>query len=132
MSITTKWYNTEQSIIHNLHEGSWSWNDFHQAMSTIETMLESSSRKVFIIVDIRNSSVMPGGVPSQFGRLRKFWTNPKIEGAVMVGMNRLIQIFFNLFIQVSPQISRLMHTAPTLEAAEKLIQERRSEQAQKV
>jgi hypothetical protein len=125
MSITTKWYDNEHTIIHNLHEGSWSWNDFHKAMTDIEAMLETVPEKAFIIVDIQKSTMMPGGVPSQFHKLRSFWTNPKIEGAVMVGMNRLIQIFFNLFIQVSPQIRQLMDTAPTLEAAEKLIQERR-------
>ena len=132
MGITTKWYNTEHTIIHNLHEGSWSWNDFHKAMSEIEGMLETAPQKAFIIVDIQKSTMMPGGVPSQFGKLRNFWTNPKIEGAVMVGMNRLIQIFFNLFIQVSPQIRQLMYTAPTLEAAEKLIQERRGAKPEKV
>ena len=126
MAITTEWYDTEKTIIRNIHDGSWTWNEFHKAISDIEEMLETVPHRVMIIVDISKSSVMPAGVPSQFSKLRNFWTHPKIEGAIMVGMSRFVQVFFSIFIKVSPQISQLMQTAGTLDEAEKLIQERRN------
>lgn len=130
MSITAKWYNTEKSIIHHLYEGRWTWDEFYEVISNTETMLKETPHNVMLIAEMSPNSTMPVGVPGQFRRVRQFLENPQIAGSVIVGMNRLVQIFFDIFVQFSPQFKQRIHVARTLEEAENLILEQQKSEDQ--
>lgn len=125
MGIRVEWDNDEKTVIRYVYEERWTWEDFHYARSQVREWLDTVDHRVDVIVDVRNSRLVPNGVLAQ-GRM--FASNAPIahrnEGhTIVVGANSLMRSMFEMFGKVYSRLSdelELEFASSLEEAREKL------------
>lgn len=130
MPITTQWDNDEQTIIRMVFQGRWTWEDLQAARDeSISLSIASSQQRICLIVDMRNTSIMPDGAIQQ---ARTAFRNPlppnNLNFTVVVGANMFIEMFYNLLKRVfQAQMSSTFAMSSSLEEARTIIERRRAE-----
>jgi hypothetical protein len=123
MAVTPVWYTDDQYTICVIHDGTWTWNDFQQALTELDIMLGSVAHTVNFIVDLRTSDGLPTGLPAQLGKINEFYSHPNAGCNVIVGANTITKVFVNIITSVFPHLKRRIQLASTLElAADNLLQ----------
>ncbi|MEP7287206.1 MAG: hypothetical protein ABI947_15735 [Chloroflexota bacterium] len=115
MPVVSQWANTEKTIIYLLYEKPWDWEAFAAAVAQINTLIDTVSHPVDMII------VIHGGVPLNLsawrmrGIIRDFHHN--IRSTALVGANDFLRQTITAFMRVLGRGNSAFFFAATLEDA---------------
>jgi hypothetical protein len=121
MGVRVVWHNDKKTIIRYIYENRWSWEDLYTARLEVKAMLESVPHKVGIIVDVRNSSILPSGTLARAKYIAS--SSPTLhhnEGVtVILGASGLVRSIYDVMRKIYPYTmrERKYYFASTLEEA---------------
>lgn len=132
MAITTIWDNDSKTIIRHIYEGTWTWDDFYNSMKAASDMVATVNHAVGLIIDLRDSNLIPQGLVTHINRLhsgKPTWT-PYLT--VLVGANAFVKALYGAFRGITARTSRstgqqFIMTASIEEAYALLKQEQESQ-----
>jgi hypothetical protein len=128
MSVSPVWHTDDKLVIRMVHEGIWTWDEFHHALRELDTMLNSVLHTVDLIIDVRNSANLPAGTPSQLGKINEFYKHPHLGHSVVVGANNLVKVFVNIMTSVYPPLKQRFQLAESIDEAIETLRQRRKQQ----
>lgn len=101
MAIVVDWANDTHKTIYIRYERFWTWADFAKAKVQIDTLLNSTTNKVDILSDSRESGGLPqGNLLSHL--VHSFQTAPSnIGNVVVVGANPMFKMALQILQTVS-------------------------------
>jgi hypothetical protein len=122
--ITFSWANPEKTILLcTYNTDDWTWTDFYDAMKRQRELLDTVDHaKVHIIVDVRNSRLLPkGGSLVSGSRSLSDQKHPRQGHTVVVGASNLISAIVNVAGKLMGEHRKEMHLAKTMEEAHETI-----------
>lgn len=96
MSINVKWDNAEQTIILWTFIGRWSWGEYDSALTEATTLLDSVKHHVDFLYDLREMSILPPDLITQF-KTRYLKKHPNTRLFLVVGIDSYLQLLWNTF-----------------------------------
>ncbi len=120
MGVSTQWDNEEKTVIRYVYEGRWTWDEYYPAHQEAREMTKSVEHIVHVIVDVRNSTLLPKGALTHS---RSALDNkPANEGiTVIVGANFFIQVMANAARRIDPEPCKRYRFGSTIEEAHALL-----------
>lgn len=102
MAIRVAWGSEDKTLLLNVYEGTWTLDEFYQAVRETNALLDSVNHKVNIILDVRHSGLFPRGFMSAVRMLQQ---NPHRNNGIMVlvGVNTFVRVFYDTFLKLFPQ-----------------------------
>ncbi len=116
MSITIQWDNEDKTVLYQVIEGHWSWNDVYPILEQINSMMEEIDHKVTLIINMQNSSMIPKGTLLNIVKLR-VETHPNVNRVIMVGARNFVQLLYNTLSRLYGQRGYSFTMVATLEEA---------------
>lgn len=122
MSIKVLWDDTDKTIIRYMYEGRWTWDDFQNAYVEAKVMLDEVNHKVALIIDVRNSSLLPNGILSR-AKNQSRTRHPNEDTVVIVGANAFVRAIYDVMRNLYSDAiqKRGYYLASTLEEAHTLL-----------
>jgi hypothetical protein len=100
MSITVDWDNAEQTIIRQIYQRHWQWDEFFEAADQTRAMVKTVSHQVDIIADFLNSGPLPLG-PAMMNARRALSDLPSNWNSLVIvtanGFIRMTVLMFNSY-----------------------------------
>jgi len=121
MGITLSWDEQHSHIIQLSVNGSWTWEEFYNAMSAMHKEMDASEQTtVDFILDLRNGNKMPSNLLSNMRQVsnRK---HPKSGRMIVVGAGRFAELMFDVMGKVLPERMKQIDLVETMEEAYELI-----------
>lgn len=123
MSISVDWENEEKTSVIFEFENRWDWTEFYNALAEGNGMLDQIDYKVGVIIDLRNSSIVPKGALTQINGMRNR-VHPNIDLTILFGANRLLQSIYDIFQKIRPTPPDKFLMVASLEDARAILKER--------
>jgi hypothetical protein len=123
--ITVGWADPQQHIILvTYHDVGWTWADFSEAIKQQNSLIDSVTHIVDIVVDVQNSNWMPRE-GSLLGIMENLSTSrhPRQRYTVIVGARGFLASVVNGLMKLRKAELRDFHFAPTLDGAYTLIKQ---------
>jgi hypothetical protein len=125
MGIEVNWENETKTIIQYVYDGRWTLRDFDDARIQAARLEETVTHRVDVIVDVRNSSLVPTGTISRGKQvITTTPTSHPSEGmAVIVGAGPLVRSIYDVVSKVYPDVvkRRGFRFARTMDEARAII-----------
>jgi hypothetical protein len=102
VSIKASWDDPDKTIIYVEYDEGWTWTEQLQLLRELYAMLDNSNQKVHVIFDYHNILHIPKNPTSQFHQSQQFLRHEKLGIVVIVGLNRLMRFFLNVFLHFTP------------------------------
>lgn len=83
MGVTTVWGDSDQSFMLVTFEKPWTWDDFQAAVDQMRVLLNESSHKLTLLLDIRSAGFPPQGAVRRFKEVGET-NHPNIEQIVYI------------------------------------------------
>jgi len=128
MPIEVVWADQEKTIVQYTFTDKWTWAEFYPALQQALEMETSVTHRVDVIVDMRNSPIIPSNALSNI----KIIANkqpPNLRLSVLVSANALVSTLLNLAGRLNQNIARDYRMVATMEEAHKRIQQDREQGA---
>jgi hypothetical protein len=130
MGITVQWDNDEKAIIRQTFNGRWTWDDLYAALDYVAKLTDSVPHRVDAIVDVRQSSMLPGGSVFSFNtrqhadKLAK--RNDVNRGSIIVvGANPFLRGLYDTFRGLYADTANDVHFVATLEQGRAFLNDKR-------
>jgi len=130
MGITVQWDSDDKTIIRQTFDGRWTWDDLYAALDYVAKLTDSVPHRVDAIVDVRHSSMLPGGSLFSFNtrqhadKLAK--RNDANRGSIIVvGANPLLRGLYDSFRGLYANTASDVHFVASMEQARALISDKR-------
>jgi hypothetical protein len=115
--ITVEWDSPDSNIICYTVAGKWTWDEFYSALNRARALMaQSPAAKVDFIVNMQHGSTLPSGAITHFSRLARV-PHTKSDRMVLVGVNRFIKTFFDVFGKIYPARMHKIFIAQSVEEA---------------
>src|SRR5262245_38696735 len=122
--ITYEWANDDKTVMLCAYtQPDWAWDDFHEAFKVQSEMLDSVSHtQVHILVDVRNSQLMPKGGTLLSG-VKKLdgQKHPRQGHTVVVGAKGIVAAMSNMASKLLGEHRQEFHLVDTMEEANALL-----------
>lgn len=127
MTITLGWDNPEQTRILWTYGENWSWEDFHQCLDELDHMLHSAQPRLVDIIFDTQQSFPPTKGPLMFSEWSNAISRAPANLNMMVVCNGIpfALSMAKIYGKVIASKGRIMLTAPTVEDARRIIEQRR-------
>ncbi len=104
MGILIDWVDENQTALQYTLSGEWTWEELEAAIQRATELLDSSTKPVYVIIDMRRCPMLP------FFHLQNLRTianapttnHPNNKGFLVVGANRFIRSVTKIFQQYFP------------------------------
>ena len=108
MGIEVSWDNEAKTIVKYVYEGRWTLQDFDNAREQAAKLEETVPHRVDVIVDVRNSSLVPTGTISRGKQVITTTpvSHPSEAMAIIVGAGPLVRSIYDVVSKVYPEIVR--------------------------
>jgi hypothetical protein len=116
MSVSVEWGNEAQTVLYHHYEGAWNWDEFYIILEQAQTMMDSVDHDIDIIIDMRDSHLIPKGTLSHWRCLGDL-QRPNTGMTMLVGTNTLVLALHELMVQVFPRMGENIVLVCTLEEA---------------
>jgi hypothetical protein len=126
MPIELFWDDAEETVMLCEFNGQWTWDELHTVLKTTRRLSEERGRILGAIIDVRNSSVVPGGsifnreALNQFQQIRQMASGGK-GPVVILGMNGLIKTILATVKSIDQSTAKDVHFADAMPDAQKII-----------
>jgi len=122
MPASYKWFNDEKTIMLEVFEGSWTWQDFSECVRGAIEQIKTVSHDVMVIADYMDSDMMPvSGASLRIARDVMNDAPENWKGVVIVSNNRLIQAMVSLFQNANRTFGSKVYLESTVADAVKRI-----------
>jgi hypothetical protein len=106
MAIDVVWDNDECTILRVEMMGQWSWDDLHDALTTVvEMMDEEACEQANLIIDVSHATNIPTLALTNVRNLSQR-RDPRMNTTVLVGMSDVTRTLLNAFLQVYSVVGR--------------------------
>lgn len=116
MPISINWDNPQKTIIRNEFEGSWTWNEFVEAMDQVGKLMQTVSHPVDILGNMRPGNMPKTGNAIAVGRSAMLHWPANFQRLVLV-TNPLLEVLGNTFKKMDSVLGPKMILVRSLEAA---------------
>jgi len=117
MGILVDWFAPQSNILCMTVTGSWTWDEFHIAMSTAyELMDKAAYDHVDYLLDLRQGQTLPSNILSRM-KNRSQSQHPKSRNMVVVGAGSFPATMFSIMEKIVPQRMAHITLVATLEEA---------------
>lgn len=117
MSITARWDNEEKTAIRMIyHRMQWEWDDFHKALSQVQTLVNEATQQVAFMIDLTNARLGPSVLISHAKILHQLKKNPRVKMVIVVGADTFTQALY-ASANASMKPEELFHFSSTLDEA---------------
>ncbi|MBI1282122.1 MAG: hypothetical protein GC179_28605 [Anaerolineaceae bacterium] len=99
MGIVVQWDNAEQTVIHFVYSGQWTFGDLFDVMQDARVLMDSVDHPVHGIIDLRDSKLMPNGVLS-LGRIVTMRKHHNQGKSIIVGANGFARTLYDVYRKV--------------------------------
>ena len=99
MGIVVQWDNPEQTVIHFIYSGQWTFGDLFDAMQQSRELMDTVNHLVHGIVDMQDSKLMPNGALS-LGRNVTMRKHPNQGKTVIVGASGFARTLYDVYRKV--------------------------------
>ena len=108
MGIEVTWENEAKTIIQYIYDGRWTLKDFDEARAQAAKLEETVTHRVDVIIDVRNSSLVPTGAISRGKQVMTTTpsSHPNEAMAIIVGAGPLVRSIYDVVSKVYPEIVR--------------------------
>jgi hypothetical protein len=121
MSIRVEWSDTSHTILHYHLPQEWTWDQFHEATQTGQTVMGSVEHPVDMVFELDAGMIIPPRVLHNMARIMRQPSPPNVNRVVLVGGNGLVRNLASVLRTLYPvQMSRVME-AQTLEHGLRLL-----------
>ncbi|HVU11257.1 MAG TPA: hypothetical protein VHD90_08265 [Phototrophicaceae bacterium] len=123
MSVSVHWDNDEQSVLHYVVAGHWTWDEFYDALAEARQMIDASSQqRIHAIIDISEGSLFPKNALLHLRRLSVDTpTKMQFGTTVIVSKNLFVKSLMDVMSHLNPDATNNFQLMATLEEARKLI-----------
>ncbi len=122
MSITTKWYDANETILLETFEGKWSLNDYIALVDEAANLLGQKNHIVHLICDFTGTKTMPTG-NTLVAMRHADKKAPKNQGhTVFVNPGAFINVILNIAKNSGMKVAENVHVSKSVDEASKLIQ----------
>jgi hypothetical protein len=125
MGIEVTWENENKTIIQYVYDGRWTLREFDDARTQAAKLEETVTHRVDVIVDVRNSSLVPTGAISRGKQVMTTnqSSHPNEATAVIVGAGPLVRSIYDVVSKVYPDVvkRRGFRFARTMDEARAII-----------
>jgi hypothetical protein len=121
MGVQVLWDNDEKTIACYEFVDPWTWEEFHQAVTEIHTMVRSVTNKVDYIADMSRSRIAPGNALLHIRHAIQD-APPNSGLLVVVGGSA----FAGAILKVVSRFTRYVQAAATLKEAHSIIEKRQN------
>ena len=123
MAVNVAWDNTEKTILRYSYQGSWTWDEYNQAVHTGLSLAASVQHRFDLVADFTQCKTLPRNVLSMF---RKVLTNqrtmpPNMRLIVLVANSPFLDKMINMFRNINRDLAKQFCVVRTVEAAHELI-----------
>ncbi len=126
MPLKIEWLDNEQTIICCTGEGTWTWDDYHQALDEIVNMFKTVQHRVDLVIDRAPGSAMPkGSSMPHFQRAMRIMPH-NVGLLVMVTSNAFARTIVAIFTKVYPNKdnAKLLMVGSLIEARARIARDR--------
>jgi hypothetical protein len=123
MGIAVRWDNNERTIIRYTYTARWTWDELYTALAEQAALQASVTHEVAILVDARNTNIVPEGFIAQVKRVAERMP-PHTGLRIIVSGNPFIKSLFLLVSKLFPHMIGDMLFVATIEGAYSLLHER--------
>ena len=127
MPIHLSWDDADQTLLLVESSGRWTWEEYHDALSSIAEMIRSANHRVDLITVSRADSVRPSGsaMPHYQSALRMLPENTGLH--VIINTSTIARSIVSIFLRLNRnRTSGMVVLAGSLEEARSLIQKDRA------
>ncbi len=123
--VSLDWFNDEKTAVLFTYSPGWTWDDFYPEFTRQNQLFDESDKLiVHVVVDVRNSSLIPkGGALSSLTRRVTSNKHPKMGKTLIVGMSGFMRVMANALARFMGEARREFYYLDTMEEAEKLLKE---------
>ncbi|MCA0455800.1 MAG: hypothetical protein LCI00_17620 [Chloroflexi bacterium] len=122
MSITTKWFNENETILLETFEGKWSLNDYIALVDEAADLLQKKDYFVHLICDFTGTKTMPTG-NTLVAMRHADKKAPKNQGhTVFVNPGAFISVILNIAKNSRMKVAENVHVCKSVDEAFRLIQ----------
>ena len=120
MGVNVLWDNEEKTIIRQDYQGPWTWNEFFQACAQSAGMMREVTHRVDLVADLKQGIMPRSGSSISFAR-KVLNDYPANWGGMIIIVNPYIGALVSVFKQFDRKLGAKVNTAPSLDAARKMI-----------
>jgi len=127
MDYNIRWHDQEQTILYAQYPENWTWKDFYAIRAHTVRLIEGKQHasRIDVIADMFGSYFPRGDVFSHIQNIIKHDLSP--DGCVVIVTNNKINYrIVQMSVRMAPELNRHYRVAPSIEAAEEIIQAARS------
>ena len=126
MGIAIHWDNSEKTVVRFVYNGKWTWEEFYNTIAQANAMMDTVSRPVVSIIDMRSSNYLPPGAAIHIRNvIRQSQSHNNSGISVFLQADMIVKAMIDVLRKAYPDI--LANTnwiyAKTLEEAQILAQE---------
>lgn len=122
MSIEVRWANPEKTLLTYEVHGQWTWAELQRILEKAHAMLDEADGPTPIIADFRDSRFMPDRAMWRGSRIAK-GRHPNTGKTIYVGASRFMNVLFDAFKRIYPDLARIVVFVDTIEEAYALLQD---------
>ncbi|MBI1281175.1 MAG: hypothetical protein GC179_23820 [Anaerolineaceae bacterium] len=102
MPLKVEWLDTQMTIMGCTGEGTWTWNDYHEALDNIANQFKATQKRVDLVIMSAPNSIVPKGssMPHYQRAMRIMPDNLGL--LVMVTSNTFARTIVSIFTKVYP------------------------------
>jgi hypothetical protein len=128
MTIEVAWDNPEQTHIRYDFNGQWTWDDFQQAKTRADAMIDVAAHAkpvgvMFVISDPAN--VARNVIANTLSRLPT--KHPRAVLLVLVSDNALVKTLWGTLVALYPNVKKVYRQADTVDAGRRLVSQHLAE-----
>ncbi|NWF70649.1 MAG: STAS/SEC14 domain-containing protein [Chloroflexi bacterium] len=95
------WDNAEKTTLLFEFQGQWTLNELYACMNKAQALMAEVTHPLDFVVDLRQSRTLPPGfIPAM--RYVYDVSHQRMNRMALVGMNRFIMLFNDMFMQLNP------------------------------
>ncbi len=123
MSSMIHWLDESRTIVLNIYEGRWEWDDAIACLQQSEALLNEVTHKVAIIADFSATTGVPRLNMTLMQKLdnHPLMNHPNMTDIYVTGTRVQVTMRHDIFNRLMPKVFKRFHTVATLEADIQLI-----------
>lgn len=120
MAVCAYWVNEEQSIVRYEFSGKWTWEEFYPVYKQAIAMEKSVPHRVDVVVDLRNSEVVPANALKHIRRIANAQPD-NIGLTILVSTNIFILALYKIGCRIDDKVAHYFRVVSTNDEAFRLI-----------
>ncbi len=120
MSITVTWANEQKTAFNWQFQGQWTWLEYSEAMKQSNAMSDEVSHRIDVIVDLRQSGMIPSNALS-YVRFERAEHPEKMGRIAVVGASIFVKTLIDILSRLNQNFQSRFRVVKTMEEAQQIL-----------